>query len=227
MAATATPEPETIATVSPFRSTKPTPAAVKDLVKMLWFQGISPSAIAVETGVKRETISTWAKRGNWTSTRDNGKQLLKRKAQVTMAVTVAREVSRESAEVRNLLAGAVRSQAERLAASPPASVKELANTPDRQGLAAVLKTVVDSASEVFDWQSQHTPGVVVLQDLRSSEPGEQVIDIAAATDPVTDATDTPSNSVPGEPAKLDTTPDPKTLSQDTEYQDVMSQLLGA
>jgi len=117
-----------------------------ETVKALWLQGVTTSRIVEQTGVKLQTIKTWVKRYRWTQFRVQVQKPLND----VIAATVRNRIEEQSAEARGLLADTVVKQARALQANRVTAGK-LCTTRAGQGQAAVLKTISESANNVFGW----------------------------------------------------------------------------
>jgi hypothetical protein len=175
----------------------------RELAKALYLQGQPYKEIEAATGVRQGTIRGWAMRDEWSNlvklTKAIPKQVIGR---MSVNVNVASPAaSEQSARVRNALGAAVESQAMALAASET-RLEDLPNTPARQGQAAVLKTIADAASTIFDWDSQHTPGIIVIGDVEGREPESTPIDVAGSVEQLPESADTTTGGVPTEPTGL-------------------------
>lgn len=156
-------------------TTKAAPLEVRKTAQTLYFAGLPPKAIAAELSLSPNLVIKWITRYGWRDARDKSKQILVTKAETSLAREAANEVIRRSDKVRTLLASEVEGQASALAKAPPKRLADLANTPERQGRTAVLKTLTDAAATVFGWGSDSPGGVVALVEL----PREGVLDVDA------------------------------------------------
>ena len=92
------------------------------------------------------------------------------------------------AATRASLAEAIRKQAEALAFNPGSKTADLTG---RDGTAQTTKTLAEAGAKIFGWDERSLPGIVVIGDMRGSEPQElpakvqQVIDVPSMhTEPV-------------------------------------------
>jgi hypothetical protein len=189
----------TLNSVNNTKRTKPpkTDKAIVETAKALYFQGNSLKSIATQLNLNPSTVRFWSFNQRWPELAGKAKQLTQL-SQVKMSVNVnvaSPAASEQSARVRNALGAAVESQAIALAASET-RLEDLPNTPARQGQAAVLKTIADAASTIFDWDSQHTPGIIVIGDVEGREPESTPIDVQSSVAQVTEGADTTTGSVP-------------------------------
>lgn len=74
-----------------------------------------------------------------------------------------------SESTRNNLALTVTRQAQLLAETEVTSLGQLRNTRFGQGLAEITRTIVTTASTLFDWSSQKQPGVVMIGEVERLE----------------------------------------------------------
>lgn len=157
---------------TPTRQRIAIPEELRKTVQALYLQGLRISDITATTGVKLATVYKWINRFGWIRPRDNAKAILVQTAKRNIALANVPAVQAESDRVRKLLSSEAIALSEALAKEPVKDVAEMANTRERQGRAAVFKTVVDAASAVFDWDSQHSPGLIIVGEVERNEPEE-------------------------------------------------------
>jgi hypothetical protein len=124
--------------------------SVRERCEALYKSSLLPAAISKQTGVRKGTITQWAKRYHWTEKRDkivlgSGKDV---------AATIAHEFEHQSDEVRGLLAVEAVRQASELAVNPNST-------------AATFKTVVDAADKLFGWSKQEGTGCLIQIGMRA------------------------------------------------------------
>lgn len=171
------------------------PEELKEQAKALYVQGVTTSDIAEEIGVPYGAIRTWIKRGKWGSLRTITQQKAgpaKERAAIRALTFIqpgARMPAASASKLREGLSAEVASQMAVLQSEPVKRASELANTREREGRASVVKRLVDSAAILEDWESQRTPGIVVMTE--SSAPADEAPREIAAIDvqsePVPDA----------------------------------------
>ena len=98
------------------------------------------------------------------------------------ATTAANLLSKRSTNSRRNLAAVVEQASSVLVNEPITSADQLANTPERQGRAAVLKTLTDAASTVFGWSEQAPAAFVDARGLANCE----ALDVEQVTTPAND-----------------------------------------
>lgn len=172
----------------------------RETVKLLFQNGLKLPIIEAETGVKQSTIRNWIYRYNWDAAAAEVTKILKNRQHkavarsVTLAQTGSLQLARmpeiASSRLREQLSSEVASQMVALQSEPVKRASELANTREREGRASVVKRLVDSAAILEDWESQHTPGIVVMME--STQPAQESIDTGATVemlpaDPATEA----------------------------------------
>lgn len=152
----------------------------KELAKSLYLQGLKAPVIAETISVPVGTIRKWSTRGGWPSLSAQTSVIRIQRAEGRAGSEAAANIQDRSNRVRSLLAAEVEAQAQALASQPP-KPSELGNTPQRQGRAAIAKAIADTASTVFDWQSQVTQGLIVIGEVERADPRETpaAIDIQA------------------------------------------------
>jgi hypothetical protein len=148
---------------------KATDPALVELAKALYIQGVRPHIIATETGLKLATLKTLANRHKWNHSVANAQAVRESRAQKMMMVAVSQAEKPASVRLREALSAELEQQVKALQAEPVTRANQLANSPLRQGRAAVLQTIANTAKLVHDWGTER-PGGVVLCDLLSEEP---------------------------------------------------------
>lgn len=121
---------------------RPHPESVRDEALRLLATGQSASAVARNLGLRRSSVRNWLRRPV-SAVRHN--QL----ARVAVDAESQRRASLLAEVVRDSLGSVLAHQSKMLADSPAQSVDELRTTPERQGLAAVLKTVAEAAGAIL------------------------------------------------------------------------------
>ena len=157
------------------------PESTRIIAQALVIQGFSLRVVSEKTGLKLRTIQTWARRYGWRELRDKTKQEVNQ----AVAIAAASALDEFSTRSREWLAGEVQEQIGAQRNSPIKKPSELANSPKRQGRAAVLKTVTDAASTIFGWGDTTPGGILIMGDMRGTEPAasQPVIDVGAAPEP--------------------------------------------
>jgi len=156
--------------------------ALKEKAKTLWELGQRPPEISKVTGVKPGTIHMWATRGNWEISLPQPSNAV-RGVRVVQAVQVSdapKPLANASGEARAKLSGVLATtirQLERLRFTG----SSLRNSGGKQGYAAVLKSVVETAEIVYGWRQDDKPGVLFLAG-RLPEPPDPV----AVAKPITE-----------------------------------------
>lgn len=156
------------------------PAELREVVKAMFLSGVRPETIAAENSLSVAIVHKWASRYKWTTARDKAKTVIRKTGEASLARQAAADIGAASANVRASLAGALEKQAAALAATEPKAA-DLANTRERQGAAAVAKTIAEAAEKVFQWGEASRPGLVLSvklgADILSKPATGSVIDL--------------------------------------------------
>lgn len=154
---------------------------LKEQAKALILMGLSYEAIERELGVQRVTLRSWNQRYKWRNLVSFATNTAQRIGVKSLAREVASDIQAQSARVRSLLASEVQAQAAVLESKAPA-LRDLANTPQRQGRTAVVKALAETAATVFDWDAGSVPGIVVIGEVERLEPisRDDTIDVSSA-----------------------------------------------
>lgn len=136
----------------------------RGLAQALYVQGFGPAVISQKTGVKRETVSTWAKRFKWTAVRDN----LAEETAKACKVVVSNSLERESERMRSQFAGILSNHVSSLAQVPAK-----ANLGHIQKVGQAIEPLARTAKAVFDWGNKVELGLIVAGEMT------QAIDIEA------------------------------------------------
>lgn len=156
----------------------------REIVKTLYVQGFTPVTIQAKTGVNHRTVQTWSKRYNW--------RVLRAKVRGDLdasAMEVAKSsLNEQSKRLKERLSGELNDQMSVLERYPIKSAKALANTRYGQGRAAVVKTIVESASTIYGWSADNKHTLVQVNvlnqvdldatDATEPEPVKPVIEVA-------------------------------------------------
>lgn len=150
--------------------------ADRELVKLLWLQGLKIPQIAEQTGLKPGTIKTWAHRGNWAETRSKAKEVLGTVPKQVVAMEIAKDLQAQSKAIREQLSDELRDQVATLR-DKPAKYKDL---PGKYGRASTTLTIANTAAKVFGWSEQTGNSVINIGTLNqlkleSSESSENVV----------------------------------------------------
>lgn len=119
-----------------------------DTVKALWLSGLRDDRIIEQTGVKLGTLKTWIHRYSWNELRIK----VRDSVNTGVAKVVGESLERQSNAVRRSLGAFVERAANEMDASK-ISAKSLGNSSKRQGQAAIVKTLAESAEKVFGWDN--------------------------------------------------------------------------
>jgi hypothetical protein len=161
------------------------PLELREVVKTMFLAGIRPHIIARENGLSSAIVHRWSKRYGWAVAVNTARAKLKETHNKSLAKLAAVDLAASSANVRTSLAGTLEKQAAALARHEP-KLGDLANTRERQGQAAVAKTIMETAKGVFGWGEESRPGMVLQVHLSAELPSKattaSVIDVAAEAD---------------------------------------------
>jgi hypothetical protein len=156
------------------------PQETRDTAKELYISGITPDRIAISLGVKRPTIYKWARSGKWSILRNgcaaHAKIIADKPKEIADGV---------SDEVRRGLSNVLRAQVSTLAKSTT-GISGLRNSKSEQGLAAVAKTIAETAAIVFDWGRDNKPGVLIVSGATPSIDVQATSKVIAEPQPPTD-----------------------------------------
>ena len=141
-----------------------------NLIRELYTQGLKPSQIELQTGIKAGTIASRASRCKWSSIASKAKELLQVVATPTQAIPQIQEetVSKASVRVRNSLAASLEHLAHHLDVEKPKSLKEAAR------LQQSLEATVRNAKVVMGWgDDTRTPVInIALMQQNIVEPAQ-------------------------------------------------------
>lgn len=150
----------------------PLPKALRKEAKTLYLTGLNCKEVAAVLNLKPITVQYWRRTEEW----ENDRKQVKSVALATVKGATGNGLQRRSSEARELAANAVDAQLRAIAANP--GVDDLANSKEGQGSAAVLKTIVETAAQVYGWNDEKTVGLVVVDDLRVfDQKKEKAVDV--------------------------------------------------
>jgi hypothetical protein len=169
---------------------------VKAKAKALFLQGLRPSVIGEQLGVKRETIATWRSRGHWAEKRaDEGTP--------KETVVPGDPLALVSFQVRSDIAQALVKQANMLSRQRVKGIKDLGNEGKRQGYAGVAKTLAETASIVFGWKSDSASSILVISGSQpkplDSATRSKLINVESVATVTTDRVETKESIIGPEP----------------------------
>lgn len=124
---------------------------IKAVALKLAAEGLSTSEIGRQLGLSRVTVK------NWLAVPAKIKDM-NRLLDVGVQNAIRKHEHRLSSVVRDQLAKVIGKQVSLLHNAPPSSVNQLRTTPERQGLAAVAKTITEAATTVFGWTPENAGG---------------------------------------------------------------------
>jgi transposase-like protein len=165
-----------------------------NLAQALYVQGVPYADIAEKIGVTPPTLRQYAHRYHWRRLRET--------VMASVSQVIAKPLVERAHNSRDKLAQEIERQASLLSECPPESVEQLANNRERQGRAAVVKTVAEAAEKVFGWQSQEPAGLVQIGHveqllLKWEQRGERELDGLTV---LSDNSPSAPSDVPGRPA---------------------------
>lgn len=120
---------------------------VFEVAKAFVTQGVKTSVISERTGVNPKTIRTWSRRYGWIKTAS----IVRQDVNQAVTATVVDDLKSIGGRVREALAVEIESQAQLLAKEPAESIKDLATSQGKQGRAVIVKTIAETAGNVFGW----------------------------------------------------------------------------
>lgn len=158
----------------------PLPADTKEQAKALYLQGLQPVQIAQILPVSPVTLRKWTSRHGWTKLRDKADSLAVTPKRVTPErhfAIVQQAPAVASSRLRQRLQAEVESQLTVLEEKRAKGIRELGNTPDGEGRASVVKRLTDATALIDDWESQRTPGIVLMGEGIPAPEEQPAIDI--------------------------------------------------
>lgn len=165
---------------------KPLPGVDWEFVKALYLQGLTYSAIAQKTGIKQGSIKSKSRYYDWPSMRSKAVAVFRSSVATSVhdcqALTHARQsnaLAKASQIAQEHFAAELSDQTALLRSKKPTKLRDLANTPDREGRASVVAKLVSTAAKLYGWDQQSTqPQTLNLTQVNVSpdEPGP-VIDV--------------------------------------------------
>lgn len=147
------------------------PVELREVVKSMILAGVRPHIVAEENRISPALVHRWSKRYGWAKAVNTARQKIKDKGLRSLANQAAADIGAASANTRASLASVVERQAAVLAREEPKAA-DLANTRERQGQAAVAKSIMETARGVFGWGEESRPGMVLSVHL-SAEPASK------------------------------------------------------
>jgi putative ATPase subunit gpP of terminase len=160
------------------------PPEYRQRAKILYLAGHTSTAIASHLGVTREVVAQWASRDKWIDQRAAVQTSLAKVVQDKMVGALVEDSER----TRKDLSRAVTRQAASLSQVSRVTLGSLRSTPARQGLAAVTKTVVDTAAALYGWNADKTGGHLMFNSAKE-------IEASVVQEAVSGAADTTTGSV--------------------------------
>ena len=127
-------------TISP--RSKAWPMKTRETVKTMYLRGVKPWVIQQETGVPPGTQHNWGMRYGWA-------ELLAKTRQVIAHRGI--KALQQDHTLRVKLRNEVKSQVAALERTPVKNIKELGNTPEREGRTSLLCRMVSAVKEIDDW----------------------------------------------------------------------------
>ena len=131
----------------------------RETVKTMYLRGVKPWVIQQETGVPPGTQHNWGMRYGWA-------ELLAKTRQVIAHRGI--KALQQDHTLRLKLRNEVKSQVAALERTPVKNIKELGNTPEREGRTSLLCRMVSAVKEIDDWGAAAKPGLI-LGELLSNE----------------------------------------------------------
>lgn len=138
---------------------------LKEQARAMYLAGKPMNEVAEIVGISCHAVRQWAHRNKWQPQR--AAVIADVQKVVTAKVTDA--LAGDSRRVRETLSRAVTKQAKALSQVSNPTLANLRSTPKRQGLAAVTKTVVDSAAALYGWDSDKTGGHLMFDSAKEIE----------------------------------------------------------
>ena len=167
---------------------KPLPGVDWEFVKALFLQGFTHAQIATKTGLLPGTIKSRAYREGWSLIRSRTDSALASLSQPALAQTQALAFAKQSNALakasqiaQETFAEELSDQAAVLRSRKPTKLRDLANTPDREGRASVVQKLVSTAAKLYGWDAQsQTPQTLNLTQVNlGPETPTKLIDVPA------------------------------------------------
>ncbi len=138
---------------------------LREQAKQLFIMGIPVVRIADKIGVSKVCINKWRERDKWGIIRKRAKEAVSEEGAISLEMEVSSDLRLHSQKLKEQLSNEILRQVGLLAESPAKNVADLASNGKRQGRAAVVKTVIESASKLHNWEGEHSTTLVnvVLQ----------------------------------------------------------------
>ena len=172
------------------------PKETKEKCKLLWYQGVRPHLICVETGVKPGTLKTWIKRGGWARAVAEGQAIMVNRGITALTRETTAQLEGASSALREQFANLLAKGAEKLANAP--LVESISHVKE---FGDALEPLVRSAKIVHGWGSEGQAGLI-LGDLLSSD--QTPTEIAASVESVNPVTEVNQPAI--EPTTSNTEP---------------------
>lgn len=133
-----------------------TASEAKEIARAMYLAGETPSKIELSTGVKAGTISMWATRGNWATTRKHVEIQVQRR----VGAAIGASLEAESNAVRGKLSSSLVGTANKLASLKPSVGGK------RVG---ALKATAETAALVYGWKNEQNQVSVSVSLLESAQ----------------------------------------------------------
>lgn len=160
---------------------------LKDRARTLYVAGQAPGQIAKELNIRLDTVCKWSKRFKWRQTKDLATENMSK----VYGSACPADLNNLSTRIRFRFANVIHRQLATLEDSDLEDITELANTPKRQGLAALAKSIYDMAEGVFGWGDEKQSGMILLTDVRQFEVTAGQTQEAIVVSEANQVTDTP------------------------------------
>lgn len=140
---------------------KSLPGVDWELIKALYLQGLTIQAISNRTGVKPASIKSRCHYHQWQLTRAKAVHGFQASLQPSIPHSQALAFSKQSTALakasqiaQETFAAELSDQASILRFKRPTKLRDLANTPAREGRASVVQKLVNTAAKLYGWDAQ-------------------------------------------------------------------------
>ena len=172
------------------------PSSAKARAKALLESGSTYIEASAKLGIRAATLRTWVYRYGWKMPAAAARALaeakpisqapqapqpapatnpdkltarLRKALQAPPRDTAQSIIEDRSARTRDALSKSILLQAELLSSIPVTSLAQMRNSRFGQGVTALTSALISAASDLFDWDSQRSPGVVVINEIEKLE----------------------------------------------------------
>ena len=133
---------------------------LRETVKLLYYQGLNPSVIIEQTGVKHGTLRTWINRYGWNNRLADAKQMLVARGTTALVNEATQDLAKLSEHTKQRLAKHLVKGVENLdKLKAPKGLKGISNH------AAAINAVVANANKVVGWDGERDGKIIPVNIL--------------------------------------------------------------